>query len=238
MDSSGIEKVQAFAAAQFRAQSKGKEKPLGERPLVTLSRQAGSGGVTVAEAIAAYLTSKSPKGSVPWTVFDKNLVEKVLEDHGLSKDVAQFMPEDHAPSAFGLDDAVEEIIGLHPSRWRLVNNTTRTLLGLAEMGRCVLVGRGGNIITSHLPLAFHVRLVGSLERRIEYVRQNLSLSAKSAKEFVEKEDEGRARYMKKYFKRNIDDPTLYHLVVNTDCVGFDEAARIVGDAVLARAKQA
>jgi len=237
MDSSGIEKVQAFAAAQFRAKAKGKEKPPGERPVVTLSRQAGSGGVTVAEALASYLTSKSPKGAVPWTVFDKKLVEKVLEEHGLPQEVAQFMPEEHAPSAFGLDDAVEEILGLHPSRWRLVNNTTRTLLSLAQMGSCILVGRGGNVITAHMPGAFHVRLVGTPEKRIEYVRQNLGLTAKSAKAFVEKEDAGRARYMKKYFKKDVDDPTLYHLVVNTDCVGYDEAARIVGDTVLARAKQ-
>ena len=237
MDSAGIEKIQAFAAAQFQAKSKGKEKAPGERPVVTLSRQAGAGGVTVAEAIAAHLTSRSPKGSVPWAVFDKNIVEKVLAEHGLPQEVAQFMPEDHATGAFGLDDAVGEIIGLHPSRWRLVHNTTQTLLKLAQMGSCVLVGRGGNVITAHMPGAFHLRLVGSLEKRVAHIQEYMGISAKAALSFVEKEDAGRARYMKKYFKKDIDDPTLYHLVVNTDCVGHEETARIVGEAVLSRIKQ-
>ncbi len=235
MDSVSIEKLQAFASAQFRAQSKGKEKPLGERPVVTLSRQAGAGGVSVADALAAYLSSKSPKGAIPWTVFDRNLVEKVLEEHGLSQEVGQFMPEDEHSL---LNDAVEDILGLHPSRWRLVHDTTQTVLRLARLGHCVLVGRGAAVVTAHLPCAFHVRLVGSLEKRVAHLQAYLNVSARKARAVVEEEDKGRARYMKKYYKRDIDDPTLYHLVVNTDLVPFEEASRIIGDAVLARSRQA
>jgi hypothetical protein len=235
MDSSSIEKLHAFASAQYRAQAKGKERPLGERPVVTLSRQAGAGGVSVADAVAAYLSSKSPRGAVPWTVFDRNLVEKVLEEHGLPKDVGQFMPEDEHSL---LNDAVEDILGLHPSRWRLVHNTTQTVLRLARLGHCVLVGRGAPVVTAHLPLAFHVRLVGSMEARVAHLQAYLNVSARKARGVVEEEDAGRARYMKKYFKRDIDDPTLYHLVLNTDRIPYEEASRIVGDAVLARARQA
>ena len=33
------------------------------------------------------------------------------------------------------------------------------------------------------------------------------------------------RYVKKYFGKDIDDPLLYHLVINTDLVSYGESAR-------------
>jgi cytidylate kinase len=51
---------------------------------------------------------------------------------------------------------------------------------------------------------------------------------------VRKEDRDRARYLKKYFDAQIDDPLLYHLVVNTDWLSTDEVVRLVGETVLAR----
>ena len=38
--------------------------------------------------------------------------------------------------------------------------------------------------------------------------------------------------MARYFNREIDDPLLYHLVINTDLVPYEIAARMIGDAVL------
>ena len=49
---------------------------------VTLSRQTGCGAFVVAEKLAHYLQEHSKSGS-PWTVFDRNLMDKVLEDHNL-----------------------------------------------------------------------------------------------------------------------------------------------------------
>jgi cytidylate kinase len=38
--------------------------------------------------------------------------------------------------------------------------------------------------------------------------------------------------LKKYFHADVNDPLLYHLVINTGLVGYDNAAKIIGDAVL------
>ena len=46
------------------------------------------------------------------------------------------------------------------------------------------------------------------------------------------EDRGRERYLKKYFNADINDPLLYHLIINTGLVGYDDAAKLIGDAVL------
>ena len=42
------------------------------------------------------LQGQVPAGAPPWTIFDRNLVERVLEDHDLPARLAKFMPEDRA----------------------------------------------------------------------------------------------------------------------------------------------
>jgi len=51
---------------------------------------------------------------------------------------------------------------------------------------------------------------------------------------VQKEDRGRQRYLRKYFRADIDDPLIYHLVINTDRFSEDQAARLIAEAVLRR----
>src|ERR1017187_5836832 len=64
------------------------------RRAVTISRQAGCGAVIIAEKLAHFLQRHSPHESVKWTVFDRELMDKVLADHKLPKYLAQFLPED------------------------------------------------------------------------------------------------------------------------------------------------
>jgi cytidylate kinase len=70
-----------------------------------------------------------------------------------------------------------------------------------------------------------------LERRIQRVQEANQLSASAARDLVNREDVGRRRYLRKYFDQDIDNPLLYHLVLNTDLISSDEAARIIGEAV-------
>jgi len=198
-------------------------------PTVTISRQTGAGGTTVANLLADWLQRHGPSGSCPWTVFDKNLVHKALEDHNLPSRLAQFMPEDKVS---GIADAVEELLGLHPASWKLVRQTTETILQLAELGHAVLLGRGANVITAHLENAIHVRLVGSTSCRVERVMARHKISRNAALAFLRKTDTGRRRYLQRYFSKDIDDPLLYHFTINTDELEERAVAEWIGNVVL------
>jgi cytidylate kinase len=100
------------------------------------------------------------------------------------------------------------------------------------MGRVILVGRGASVITSKLENVFHARLVGSLEKRIERVQQAQDLGRQDALKFIEKQDKGRGRYLKDQFHKDIDDPTLYHLVVNTDRISCEPTVELIGNEVI------
>ena len=195
---------------------------------VTISRQTGSGAHIVAEKLADCLQIRTPKDERPWTVFDRNLVEKVLEDHHLPQRLARFMPEDKVSE---MTDTLDELFGLHPSSWTLVRQIADTVLRLVDLGNVILIGRGATVITSKLDHVFHVRLVGSLEKRVAHIQELQHLSKEAALELTRREDQGRQRYLKKHFNADIDNPLLYHLVINTDLVPYERAARIIADAM-------
>jgi cytidylate kinase len=197
------------------------------RPLaITISREAGAGAITVAELVRQRLTAaETVPSSCPWAVFDANLAKQVLKDHQLPPDLVRFMGED---ARLPVEAIVEEILGLHPSGWTLVQHTTQTILRLAGLGRSIVVGRGGNIITALLPNVFHVRLVAPLVTRIRHCAEYYHLSEDEAAKFVRAQDQARRRY----FNAEINDPTLYDVTLNTGRMGFVRAAEVIAEAGL------
>jgi cytidylate kinase len=198
---------------------------------VTVSRQSGCGAHVFAEKLASCLRARLPQGARPWTIFDRSLVEVVLRDHHLPARLASFMPEDRVGQ---LNDIIEDLFSLHPPTETLVRQASETILHLAELGNAIIVGRGANVITVRLPGMLHVRLVGSVEQRVAHMQQFDHLDRKDALKRIEREDGGRRRYLKKHFGKDVDDPLLYHFVINTDWVTLEDAAKIVGNFALNR----
>jgi cytidylate kinase len=118
-----------------------------------------------------------------------------------------------------------------------VHQTAETILRLAQQGNVILIGRGANLVTRKLPHVLHVRLVGSLEKRVAHMQEIRKVGRKAALELIHTEDRGRQRYLKKYFDKNPDDPLLYNLVINTDSMSYEEAAYLIGNAALRRRNQ-
>jgi cytidylate kinase len=196
--------------------------------VVTISRQTGTGGYLIAEMLAELLQKHVAQGENSWMVFDRNLVERVLEEHDMPARLSSFMPEDRIP---GIQDTLDELFGLHPASLTLVEKIGETVLQLAELGNVILIGRGANIITSKLEYAFHVRLIGSLDARVDFLRADRNLDRQTALGLIHHEDEGRKRYLKKYFHKDLDDPLLYHLIINTPVVGHEKAAKLIAEAM-------
>jgi cytidylate kinase len=223
------EQCLSFIHSQLQAPDKpGELVKKNVRRAVTISRQAGCGAVVVAEKLAHYLQHHSSGNACPWTVFDRNLMDKVLEDHNLPTRLAQFLPEDRISQ---LEDILADVFEVHPPSQTVIYQSTETILKLADLGNVILIGRGSTVITAKLPHVLHVRLVAPLEKRIEHACQFYNLTGSEAHKFCLSQDRGRERYLKRYFNADINDPLLYHLIINTGLVGYDVAAKLIGDAV-------
>jgi cytidylate kinase len=199
------------------------------RRAVTISRQAGCGSGLVAEKLAGYLQQHAAGDGSPWTVFDRNLMDKVLEDHNLPIRLAKFLPEDRVSQ---LEDILADVFEVHPPAQTVIDQSAETIFKLADLGNVILIGRGGTVITAKLPHVLHVRLVAPLARRIEHICEFYHLTEAEAHKFCLSHDRARERYLKTYFGADINNPLQYHLVINTGLLGCDQAVKLIGDAVL------
>jgi len=202
--------------------------------LITISRQFGAGGSSVADLVATRLG---------WTIVDNELIDRVAVRAGLSpQEVAA--KEESAPGLFdrivlALAASSQEILtpesaqALKPlEEPRLVQITEKVVTELAAEGRVVLVGRAATAVLAGEHAAIHARLVAPKPHRIEVVMRRSVLDRKAAEEAIERIDANRARYHREYYKRDWADPAGYHLVLNTEALGYEGAAELI----VARAK--
>jgi len=198
-------------------------------PFVTISRESGAYGTTIADMLCEYLRKHERRREAPWAVVDKELIQKVIEEHQFPAIFQKYFVESRAPL---IEDTLAELFGLHPPQETLVRRMGETILHLATLGHVIFVGRGANIITRRLPNGTHVRLVGSFEKRVAHMKEYLNLPQKQAYEYVTKEDQDRQAYIKQHFQKDISDVSLYDLIINTDTVSLQESVMIIGDMVL------
>jgi|GEM_PF-2962293 len=62
-------------------------------PFITISREAGAGGHSLSELLYGYLDMKCPLPESDWTVFDKDLVQAAMEEHGLPQRFGKYLAE-------------------------------------------------------------------------------------------------------------------------------------------------
>jgi hypothetical protein len=197
-------------------------------PSITLSRQAGARAVTIGEKLTTQLQNKSRYKDSLWTLFDQDLVKTIIEDNHLPPDVENQMDEDRVHL---MTDAVREVFKSKPSDWTLFNHSVHTIRKLCRLGHAIVVGRGGNFITTDLTNTFRVRLVGSFASRRAHLQQKFGMTEQAAEAYIQEKDAGRRRYVKSHLQGDAEDPTGYHLTLNTDDLADDSAVVIIAGAL-------
>jgi len=230
---SAADRAKAYLASQRRTSQNPEAAPRRTLPgpAITISRQSGTGAFHLAERTAEIMRAVEPGDAVPWTVFDRELIDRTLKEHNLPKALAEFLPEDHRST---LRDLVDEWLGVVPPPWEIVPKISETVLHLAYAGHVILLGRGSSLITARMPNVFRVRLVGSPARRAERLLAQTNLTREAALGFLDAEDQARARYVRAHFQADINDCLLYHLVINTDALPAEEVAQLIAGAAKRR----
>lgn len=199
----------------------------GTNPIVTISKQCGAGGEAIAYRTGEILTEMS-QGKHPWLVVDKNLAERVIEDHHLPKRIGRFFSNEQALS---IEEDIEGILGISVPGVTMIQNMTRTIVHLARLGHVIFVGRAAHVITAKFPRAVHVRIIGSFDRRVKRVAERKQCSWDEAAAEVRTVDNQRHHFVRTYFHSDLNDVTWYDMVFNTDRVSVEESARLIAHLV-------
>jgi hypothetical protein len=118
--------------------------------------------------------------------------------------------------------------------WTIFHHTSDTILKLARLGRCIIVGRGAEIITTKLKGGVHARLVAPETARLAHLKTHFKMDDVHAANYLREHDEGRRRYVKSNFDKDIEDPLLYHATLNTGLLTFEETAEVLAGLATSR----
>lgn len=192
-------------------------------PFVTISRESGTGGSTFANRLAPRLDQEVP-GDSPWTVFDRNLVEAMLQSGHLSPRLARFLPEDKVSE---INASIGEFLGLHPNIWSMTQRTNDLMRQLARTGNAILVGRGANCATSGITGGLHLRMVAPPDFRAQHMAHQLGITPEEAVDQNLKTDAARRNYVRSVFETDITRASAYDLIINVGSVPLDQAVELV-----------
>lgn len=180
--------------------------------VVTISRQIASLGDEVSALVAKKLDYKF--------VGRKDVENKIVE--------LGFPPEK-------LNKYDEKIPGFFASlakdRDEYLDYLQTAILEYASENNCVIVGRGSFIILSDLANHLSFRFVSPEEERIARIKELKGFDDKKALKYLQAEDKKRLGFHKSFFNYQVDNPELYHAVINTGLFDIDSASQMIADAV-------
>lgn len=198
----------------------------GPFPFVTLSRQTGAGGHTLAEALRERL-EREPPGAYwahGWQICDQRLCELVAQDPQLTVSMQSLLSEEYHSE---IREFIRHFFYKDTSQQLVFMKLFETLRGFATAGKVIIVGRAGSQVTKKLNLGIHLRLVAPEPVRVQYMMKLLHQGEAQATRTVRQQDQDRARLLQAFFQVDIDDPLQYHTVWNTERVPMATIAEAV-----------
>ena len=180
--------------------------------VITISRQLGSLGTTLGRQVSARLG---------YRLVHRELINQAAHLAG-APDMALVTIDE-----LGL-------LGIEPdeSQQRAYLESVQTVIkDLAVAGNVIIVGRAGQAILQDHSNALHLRVVAPMERRVQRIVKAHGISLKAAKAQIEDSDLFRANYLRRYYNIGWDDPSRYHLVINTGHITLETSAEVVCTAV-------
>jgi cytidylate kinase len=216
--------------------------------VITMSRQVGSGAEEVAGRVAQEMGLR---------MFDKALMMRVAAEVGIHEsEVVDYSEEEYKARnffdrLFSRQRAVASVttrtrgsVGVEQMGTRILDEARaidliRATMGAAyERGNVLILGRGGQTILEDHDDVLHVRVVAPLEYRVRRLQEQEGLSVPQARRLAMERDRATAEYLRTFHHIEWNDPSLYHLVVNTAKLGTDKAIEFIVAAGRALAQDA
>jgi len=173
--------------------------------IITISREFGSGGETIARFVAE---------KTGFLLVNKATIVRGLAEHGV---------EVPAPEK----ESLAESEGSNHGERQSIEAMHDFIYDLAIRNNLVILGRGGTILFHDYPPALHVRVIAQFTERVRRVMNAYNLASETAVKLVKEQDREKTRYFRQVFNANWNNLRLYDLVLNTEKMGLEDAADLI-----------
>jgi cytidylate kinase len=177
--------------------------------ILTISRQFGSGGREIGQAVARELG---------YTYVDRETILADIRRDGKKWEEWAKNLDEHCPTVWEKYDwSYRGFASL--MQWHLLEQASR--------GGVVLMGRGGNFLLNGIPHAYRIRIEAPLDARIERVTKRDGVDAETARWICDKTDSERACFLHAVYGRRWDDPAEYDRVFDAGKQDLQEIIAVV-----------
>jgi cytidylate kinase len=95
----------------------------------------------------------------------------------------------------------------------------------ADIGQCIIVGRGGQCVLQGREDVFHVFVYGSTPEKAKRI-QHLYPTVEAAKTAIRETEQMRNSFIRSFYGCDWGNRKLYNLMINSD-IGFDAASKAI-----------
>ena len=194
--------------------------------VVTISRLFGAGGRTLGLRLCERFKFR---------LVDASVIDELARKAKISVDWLAAMEKEASSATLRLISSVVSsgifyrtpaVPGEEFEQKKYVAFLTQIMTSMANEGGYVLVGRGSQLVLKNHPRVLHLLLVGEAKDRAEFLIRHYDMSQAEAEEIIREQEKQRAAVASNIFGMNIDDPGLYHVILNTSRIPFERVVKI------------
>jgi cytidylate kinase len=190
--------------------------------IITVSRMRGSRGSYLAGRLAEELD---------YQLMHKEIIEHIVNSSGMRRRLIESLDEKYRNQ---IELWLEGIFkGPYSDASDYFKHLYRAIITLSRLGGVVVVGRGSNFILT-IQTGFHMRVVASSTVREQNLMKYEKLSQEEARRQIEDYDKERRDFIKRNFKRDIDDPEYYDMILSTNYIDIEDAVAFIKEAIEAK----
>jgi cytidylate kinase len=199
--------------------------------VITIARQFGAGGKTLGTMVADRLG---------YTLIDEQIVEMVAMEADVSPELVDSVAQEAGREGFVqrilrklgpfskgyVETAMEERPG-YVNGDLYISLLHKVIPVLAEQDDVVIIGRGGQYILSEWPDTFHFLMIANIENRIKFMMEHYNIDRKKAQAVIDQQSKRRINLYRYFGRTDYEQPELYHMVLNMNRIGLDDAVQAV-----------
>ena len=190
-----------------------------DKIIITIGRQYGAGGRSVAKAI-------SEKLGIP--VYDNDLLLEAAKESGYSPDL--FKKRDEKRHLFSLAHLFSSQLSDTPHFLgddTLFQIQSDVMRNIAEKGSCIIIGRCSNYVLRDMPRALHVFLTSPLDVRVSRVVKRMGVDEETAGKIIAKKEKNRIDYYNRYTLTKWGQASIYDLCMDSSILGIEGTADMI-----------
>ena len=189
------------------------------RPVITISRQYGAGGRTVARGLSEFL-------NIPW--YDRDFVKKTAEKSGYTEDEVKRAGEEISHAGSVMNNLLNNIAS-YISSYDAINEAEKKVILDLSKNPCIIVGRCANIILRRAEIpSFDIFLTGDEEFRLARTKELAEFGQADPKKYLDERDRMRETYYRHYTGHEFGDYRDYDVIINTAKVTPEECIEHLG----------